>query len=639
MPKLTLRIAVVAIFLCKSLFSQELSFNYLFIPEELKANCNAIVQYNDVEINISSQTYYTCTVKKAVTVKNELGDRYSFLRLGYDKNSKVLDVKAVIYDQFGSEIKKIKRKDFNDVSASGSNLYSDNRMLYYEYTPVSYPYTVVFEYETSSNSTGFIIPWDPIPNYLTSVRKSTYKVKSGNGMELRAKPYNFDGFNIEKVSDTPTFIHYSLSNVQGIKYEPFAVSAEDYFPWLRVATNNFSLSGIKGSATDWKSFGKWRYDNLKNGQGEVSEAVKNMIRAEVAHLDDPVEKAKVVYKFMQDRTHYISIQEGIGGWMPIPADEVHNVSYGDCKGLSNYTQALLKAVGVTSYYTVLYGSNNVKSIDPEFHSMQSNHVILNLPTEEGDIWLECTNQKVPFGFIAGFTDDRDVLVITPEGGIVKHTTVYGPEENKQITTGSYTIDFKGGIEAELNIVSTGYQYDSHMGQYEGRSPLDQEKQVKEYFDFVSDLSIEKLEFSNNLDEAKYEEAIGFKAQNYGSFSGNQLFVVANAFNRYTYVPRRIRNRKIPMDLGRGFVDQDEVKINLPKSMKVEYIPEKVELVTDFGTYTMEFEKVDAHNYTYKRTLKMNGGKFGPEHYDAYRKFRKSINKYDNSKIILTKPQL
>ena len=94
-----------------------------------------------------------------------------------------------------------------------------------------------------------------------------------------------------------------------------------------------------------------------------------------------------------------------------------------------------------------------------------------------------------------------------------------------------------------------------------------------------------------------------------------------------------------MDLGRGFVDQDEIKISLPKSLKVEYIPEKVELVTDFGTYSIEFEEVDSHNYIYKRTLKMNGGKFAAETYDDYRKFRKNINKYDNSKIILTKPQL
>lgn len=639
MPKLTLQIAFAAIFLCNTLFSQELAFNYLFIPEELKANSNAIVQYHDVEINITSQTYYTETVRKAITVKNELGNYHSLLRLGYDNNSKVLSAKAFIYDQFGTEIKKIKQKDFNDVSASGGSLYTDNRMLYYEYTPVSYPYTIVFEYETSSNSTAFIPSWDPVPAYLTSVRSSSYKVNSGSGMELRTKEFNFEGFNIEKKSDTPTILHYVVSNINAVKFEPYSVNSEDYFPWLRVGVSNFSLAGVKGSAKDWSTFGKWQNEHLFQGKAELSENVKATIQNLVAHTDDPVEKAKIVYKYMQDRTHYISVQIGLGGWSPFPAQEVHDLGYSDCKGLANYTKAMLDAVGVESYFTILYGSDSAYDIESDFFSMQGNHMILNLPTENGDIWLECTSQKIPFGFIAGFTDDRDVLVITPEGGVIKHTKVYSPEENSQISKGSYTIDYKGGIEASVAIESTGFQYDSHMGYYDGKSPLEQEKFVKEYFDYVSDLSIQKLEFNNNLEDAVYEESIGFKAENYGSYSGNQLFVVANAFNRFSRVPKRIRNRKIPMDLGRGFVDQDEINISLPKSLKVDYIPEKVELVTDFGTYTLEFEVVDSHNYIYKRTLKMNGGKYGAEVYDDYRKFRKSINKYDNSKIILTKPQL
>ncbi len=639
MIKLNLKIAFLAILLCTPLFSQELSFNYLLIPEDLKANCNAIVQYHDVEVKIISQSYYTQTVRKAVTVKNELGDHHSLLRLGYDDNRKVLNVKAFIYDQFGSEVKKVKRKEFNDVSASGSSLYTDDRMLYYEYTAISYPYTVVFEYETSSNSTGFIPSWDPVPAYLTSVRSSSYKVISGSGMELRKKEFNFEGFTIEKKTDTPTNIHYTISGVNGVKYEPYSVTAEDYFPWMRVGVNNFSLAGVKGSANDWASFGKWQDENLFQGKATLSESVKAAVRNRVAHTEDPVEKAKIIYKYMQDRTHYISVQIGLGGWSPFPAQEVHELGYSDCKGLSNYTKALLDAVGVTSYFTILYGDDETYDIQSDFFSMQGNHMILNLPTEDGDIWLECTNQKIPFGFIAGFTDDRDVLVITPEGGIIKHTKVYSPEENRQLTKGVYSIDFKGGIEAELHIESTGFQYDTHMNYYEGESPLNQEKMVKEYFDHVSDLKIEKMEFNNNLEASKYEEAVTFKAENYGSYSGDQLFVVANAFNRYSSVPRRIRNRKIPVDIGRGFLDQDEVTINLPKSLKVAYIPEKVELVTDFGAYNLEFEKLDSHTYVYKRTLKMNGGTYDVENYEAYRKFRKSINKYDNSKIILIKTQL
>ena len=41
-------------------------------------------------------------------------------------------------------------------------LYSDSRVIYYDYTPVSYPYTYELEYEYESSSTGFIPRWYPI---------------------------------------------------------------------------------------------------------------------------------------------------------------------------------------------------------------------------------------------------------------------------------------------------------------------------------------------------------------------------------------------------------------------------------------------------------------------------------------------
>ena len=76
---------------------------------------------------------------------------------GYNNDTKVTSLFAKIYDAFGNQIKKYSKNKFLDVSAvDGGTLYSDSRMKYLDYTPTTYPYTIVFESEYKTSSTGFI---------------------------------------------------------------------------------------------------------------------------------------------------------------------------------------------------------------------------------------------------------------------------------------------------------------------------------------------------------------------------------------------------------------------------------------------------------------------------------------------------
>ena len=155
---------------------------------------------------------------------------------------------------------------------------------------------------------------------------------------------------------------------------------------------------------------------------------------------------------MQQKTRYISIQVGIGGWKPMLASEVDRLGYGDCKALTNYTRALLSEVGITSYYAKIYaGRGKRKSLDGNLVSQQSNHVILMVPFERDTTWLECTNQKIPFGHLGSFTDDRDALVITPEGGMLIKTPKIPVEENIQNMSGDLTIQENGDLAADIDL--------------------------------------------------------------------------------------------------------------------------------------------------------------------------------------------
>src|SRR5690606_7576242 len=229
----------------------------------------------------------------------------------------------------------------------------------------------------------------------------------------------------------------------------------------------------------------------------------------------------------------------------------------DCKGLTNYTKALLKIAEVKSYYCVVYADTDEKrSIDPEFASMQGNHIILNIPTDEKNIWLECTSQIHPFGFLGDFTDDRNVLVLKPEGGEIIKTEAYVNEDNYQLCTGEYFINKNGDIKGGMEIRTKGIQYDNRFF-LEKRSSEDNTKRYKEYLNNINNLHIEKLSFENNKNTIEFIEKIDISASKYASTTGNRLIFVVNAFNKKSHVPDRYRNRQLPFQINRGYLDEDE----------------------------------------------------------------------------------
>ncbi|MDN3620497.1 DUF3857 domain-containing protein [Polaribacter undariae] len=615
-------------------FSQKENYASLLIPSALKEDANAVVRDNSIEITIEDVDAMTVLKKEVITVLNKLGDNYVSMSAHYDDDTKITELSATIYDAFGREIKKYKERDFLDVSAvSGGTLYSDSRVKYVDHTPVSYPYTVVFESEYKTSSTGFIPSWFPVESYFLSIEKSSYKLLNPKHFTIRKKEKNFHPYPIENTS-TEFNVNYAIKNQKVVKYENNAPLSIDIMPYLLVGVNQFALKKIVGEATNWSEFGKWRYDYLKNGKDELSEAIKAKVRILVQGVTDPIEKAKIVYAFMQNKTRYISVQEGVGGWMPIPANEVDKVGYGDCKGLTNYTKTLLDAVGVKSHYAVIWAGAEQRDVDKDFFGMQGNHVILNIPNNGNDIWLECTSQTIPFGFLGDFTDDRNVLVMTPEGGIVKRTPAYKNETNLQEIKATILLEKNGSLSASLNRVSNGIQYDdkSHYERYT------EEELIKNYksnvWDYNNNLEITAVNLLNDKEKVVFKEDLKMTVKSYASVNEQEYLFRVNVFDKNGFIPKRYRSRKLPLKISRGYKDDTSYEFKLPEGYALSTLPSEKVLSTQFGTYKVTFTKIDDTTFNYHKSMVIRAGVYPKEAYNDYRSFRKSIAKYENLRIAI-----
>jgi hypothetical protein len=159
---------------------------------------------------------------------------------------------------------------------------------------------------------------------------------------------------------------------------------------------------------------------------------------------------KALYAYLQSTTHYISIQLGIGGWQPLEAADVSRTGFGDCKALSNYMRAMLKVIDIPSYYTVI-STKKERFLSDYPNFTQANHVILMVPLANDTVWLECTSQTLPFGYIHRDIMGHDALAVGENDAFFCTLPRYQPLDNQEINTVDLYVSPDG--HAEFNVHS------------------------------------------------------------------------------------------------------------------------------------------------------------------------------------------
>src|SRR5690606_30430869 len=225
-------------------------YTTLFRSDNLKQNANAVVRLGEIDISLKSPAEMVVKERRIITVLNKQGNSIVDAYVNYDSNVKIKTLEVLVYDAFGNNIKKIKKNDFKDISAvDGGTLYSDSRVKYLEYTPISYPYTIEFISETETSNTAFINPFYPVDDYFLSVQNSTYTFNYSPIISVRKKEKNLDGLDIEK-TETEGQIIYSAKNIEALKPESFSPAFFDLAPKVMFASKQFNLEGAYAEVTD-----------------------------------------------------------------------------------------------------------------------------------------------------------------------------------------------------------------------------------------------------------------------------------------------------------------------------------------------------------------------------------------------------
>lgn len=381
--------------------------------------------------------------EKNVTILNSEGLRHGSVVLGYDHLQEIKDFELEMIDPLtGKTIKRAKLKDMTDRAVQDNSFLLDDRYKYYDLTAPRFPVIVKIRTEIHRKTNFYYPEWMPVRFNNQKVNASKLVFNYPTELGLKYKELNLKGTRDIQEAAGMTTIAWEEKDLE-VQTPSFDL---DLDPKVLMAPVKFAINEFQGEMNDWAGLAAWQH-KLNEGRGEVPVAFQNLVLEMVKDAQNSYEKVSILYDYLQRNYRYVSIQLGIGGWQTMTAKEVIENKYGDCKALTNLMKSMLQVAGVPSYYTLVYAGEGREDIEVDLPSNQFNHVILQVPTESDPIWLECTSNLHPPGFLGSFTRDRHVLVTTADGGYLTKTPDYkAPHWNQVKTDTKITLNTQGAAQ-------------------------------------------------------------------------------------------------------------------------------------------------------------------------------------------------
>ncbi len=556
-------------------FSQSIA-NLTPIPEELKKGANTVVREEVISIDIRSvhKAYYK--VHEIVTILNEQGkNRLLFMEYA-DKFHSLEDATIHFFDASGKLIKKYIKSDLMSVYA-GDGLVTDTKFYYLTIPASTFPVTVQYDYELKFSGSLNYPDYD-IQQANQSVQNSRFSLTVPADLDIRFKEKYIKLAPVIVTENNKKSYSWVTNNMAALLYEEGSVSAESRYPKIIFSPNKFEMDGFPGDMSSWERFGEW-YGSLSKLSIDLKEERKQFFKTLVKDAATDKEKAAIIYNYLQQNFRYVSIQLGIGGFKPFEASFTDKNKYGDCKALSNYMQACLDAVGIKSYQALINARYNKEPVDPSFPHNAFNHVILCIPMPKDSVWLECTSNTNAFGVLGSFTENRNALLITENGGKLVSTPKSIAANNKFITSCIVKLEEDGSGSASINMLTTG-EYKEHFISKEKKD--DQKKYLVNELGFIQPDDFELAGKINGNETLSWNLLF----EKIPSFStGNKMFLHPRIYKIWKNALPASTNRKLDFYFQHPFIKEDSTVYLLPAGFTIEALPETKKFDFEFGNFS------------------------------------------------------
>lgn len=411
------------------------------------------------------------------------------------------------------------------------------------------------------------------------------------------------------------------------------IEIESNMPSIGELTSKIVVSSLKS----WEDIVTW-YDKVTANKHCVDydvEKLSDQLFEGKADLTD-LEKVETIYNYITEEIEYISSYFYQDGLIPRNAYEVINSKVGDCKDVSTLGKALLKTIGIDSYYVLVNTTNE----NPENNFLPAtsvfNHAILAVELE-GDLhYIDLTAQNHPMSVLP--LADRNAPSLLIKHGVNKLFNLPKATEipNLISTNKQITIDSNRNINAETEDIYEGLGVVILKSIFRSLSDNKRDKLFNESLSSkYNDVTLLNLEF-DNLDSlaTKLSYRMSYTADDYvHRISNYSIIDIPLETQLDNSSITSYSERKTPIYIPNDYsVYEENITISFPNNYSLVALPKDIIIDNEFVNYQLNFSKI-GKKVKLTKSMQFKRSWIPVDEYNVYNKLYKSLIKSDSQKLL------
>lgn len=554
---------------------------------EIDSTANALVlyEYGNTYIDMNDNRLTTEYKKKVKILKKEGFDAANVrIYLYRNKNGieRVDDITATTYSMVNGKVQITKL----DKDAVYSERYNENfKLVKFTLPALTVGSVITYSYKLDSPFLFNFHDWyfqEEIPklysefeteipaNYLYSIKLRGYQDLDVEENEIRR-----DCFSNSYGKADCTKSKYVMKDIPAFVAEKYMTTKKNYLSKIEYELQ--TVKDFNGGETQytktWKRVDKDIWKNRKLGKElRRTSILKNRLPTAIEEEANPLEKAKRIYKFVQE--HYSWNDENMYV-DKVSLKKLVNERSGDIAEINGLLYALLKANGIEAYPVLSSTRNN--GVPTKLFPVLSefNYLLVNVNVKGQDYLLDASDKYMIFGQIPFRCLNQYGRKLDE-----KNESEWIPIEAEKPSRVLYGVDLK--------IENNGLLYGSLKSNYSGyhamKKKRNEEDTAKDFLDKDEEITIQSYTIDDDgKDSGVYRET--FEIEFAGSEESSEMrYLDPFVLKFFTKNPFRLQRRSYPIDFGYKDAFGYYFSLELSEDYEIVEYPEniRVKLPNDKG---------------------------------------------------------